>query len=137
MFSIQEILRLFQVAERINSSRNLTDEEKLALLEALCESIPTGIAGLPEAASIVLSSIQRMTKNERANIAKRNAAHEEQGRETEGQQEPTEVAPSGVEEGQAPEGTTEGLEEQAEDASGTDAPSNGAKTRRKRKAPEA
>lgn len=115
MFNIASSVQLLVAAEKINNSRNLTDAEKLVLLRAIADSIMAEMPGCPEHAKIVRASIERMGRNERA----REAA--KQGRQAEGQQDEAPVAEGRAEEGsEAPEGSPEGVSEQAEDAGRAD-----------------
>lgn len=132
--NIETALRTLSAAEKVNASRNLTDEDKLFLLKALQDSLMANMPGAPEHLKIIAASITRMGNNERANVAARAA--KEQGRKAEGVQEPATVDQGRAEEGaEAPSRSTEGVEEQAEDAGRADLPSDGpaaAKTRRRK-----
>lgn len=119
MFNITEAVQLHIAAEHINTSRNLTDEEKIELLTTLSASLVTDMPGYPGHLKIFRASIERMTRDERARIA---ARAEKQGRKAEGVPNEAPVVTERAEESEARQGPTEGVKEQAEDGRGFDTP---------------
>lgn len=111
MFNIETTVSAIVAAEKVNNSRNLTDAEKLVLLDAVTASLMIDAPGCPEHANIVAASIERMTRNERANITARDAQEAQDGT-PEGVEVETSVAAEGAEEDtEAPAREAEGSEE--------------------------
>jgi hypothetical protein len=120
MFNIESSVRLLMTAEKINNSRNLTDAEKLHLLQQLQDSIMVEMPGCPEHAKIIHASIDRMTRNERDSLAKRA---EEQGRKAKGVEKQAQVDIGRAEEAaQEVPRTPEGVTEPAQDVGPVDSP---------------
>ena len=111
MKNTEQTVRALLDAEAILASKLLEDSEKYELLNELLISIPQGVMALK-----VHEVTHRAINRERDKLPK-----PERRRETQGGQEPAQVAPQGVEETpQEAEGSSEGLqsEEPTETANG-------------------
>lgn len=111
MFTITGTVQLLRDAEMVQASTSLTDEDKTSLLQAMLQSIPDGMIGLPLHASVVRASINRMIDVDRQRAGGKPTASQaqKQGRKTQGRKEPPEVDAGSPEEAtEAPSGETSG-----------------------------
>jgi DNA replication initiation complex subunit (GINS family) len=113
VFNIDTALSKLTAAETVLSSSILSDEDKSALLAAICDSLLADHHGIPEFAKIICASIKQSDPY----VVRRDPgkpATQKQGRKAKGGKEPTEVASGPTKEGpEEAEGPTEGVQDEA------------------------
>jgi hypothetical protein len=110
MYSINDVVRSALDANAIATCELFTDEDRLSLLSAIRDSIPTGIAGIPYHAEIIRSAIsRRIDEHTTSSAAGTVPQAQKQGRKTKRVEKPTEVdAGATTQEAEGEAGETQG-----------------------------